>query len=43
MELSGPLPIAEVPIPGSGTLGITHCPGRNTIDAARMSMEAQPA
>ena len=33
-ELSGPLRIAEVPIPGSGTLGITHCPGRNTIDSA---------
>jgi len=33
-ELSGPLRIAEVPIPGSGSLGITHCPGRNTIDSA---------
>ena len=34
MELSGPLRIAEVPIPVSGSLGITHCPGRNRIDSA---------
>ena len=34
MELSGPLRIAEVPTPVSGALGITHCPGRNTIDSA---------
>ena len=33
MELSGPLRIAEVPIPVSGALGITHCPGRNTKDS----------
>ena len=34
MEPSGPLHIAEVPIPVSGALGITHCPGRNTIGSA---------
>ena len=34
MELSGPLRIAEVPIPGSGSLGITHCPGRNGMGSA---------
>ena len=34
MELSGPLRIAEVPIPVPGSLGITHCPGRNRIDSA---------
>ena len=33
-ELSGPLRIAEVPIPVAGSLGITHCPGRNRIDSA---------
>jgi len=33
MELSGSLRIAEVPIPDSGSLGITHCPGRNAIDS----------
>ena len=33
-ELSGPLRIAEVPIPVAGLLGITHCPGRNRIGAA---------
>ena len=33
-ELSGPLRIVEVPIPVSGALGITHCPGRNRIDSA---------
>ena len=33
-ELSGPLRIAEVPIPVSGSLGVTHCPGRNRIDSA---------
>ena len=33
-ELSGPLRIAEVPIPVPGSLGITHCPGRNGIDSA---------
>ena len=34
MELSGPLRIAEVPIPVSDSLGITHCPGRNGMDSA---------
>ena len=34
MELSGPLRIAEVPMPVSGSLGISHCPGRNRIDSA---------
>ena len=34
MELSGPLRIAEVPTPVSGSLGITHCPGRNGVDSA---------
>ena len=34
VELSGPLRIAEVPIPVSGSLGIAHCPGRNRIDSA---------
>ena len=34
MELSGPLRIAEVPTPVTGSLGITHCPGRNTVDSA---------
>lgn len=33
MELSGPLRIARIPIPVSGSLGITHCPGRNRIDS----------
>lgn len=33
-ELSGPLRIAEIPIPVSGSLGITHCPGRNRLDSA---------
>ena len=33
-ELSGPLRIAEVPIPVPGSLGTTHCPGRNRIDSA---------
>ena len=33
-DLSGPLRIAEVPIPVPGSLGITHCPGRNGIDSA---------
>ena len=32
MELSGPLRIDEVPMPVSGSLGITHCPGRSRID-----------
>ena len=33
-ELSGPLRIAKVPTPVPGSLGITHCPGRNHIDSA---------
>ena len=34
MEMSGPLRIAEVPMPVADSLGITHCPGRNGMDSA---------
>ena len=28
----GPLRISMVPVPGGGTLGLVHCPGRNHVD-----------
>ena len=31
--LGGPLRISMVPVPGGGTLGLVHCPGRNQVDA----------
>ena len=34
LERSGPLRIAGVPIPVAGSLGISHCPGRNGIEPA---------
>lgn len=32
--LTGPLRIDAVTLPSGGTLGLTHCPGRNGVDAA---------
>ena len=32
--LTGPLVITPVAIPGAGTLGLTHCPGRHHVDGA---------
>lgn len=32
-ELSGALQISTLPVPGAGSIGITHCPGRRHVDA----------
>ena len=32
--LTGPFVISTIDLPTSGTLGLTHCPGRNRVDGA---------